>query len=191
MSQDTTIQRGQATTTSPTGNQAWKIEMPLDGGGTISFSGDSNKDILAAYKGMQAVVGATCCGCCKSHNTRLGQRQITSTNGSFTQYFMVCDSCGAGYSLSTNKDHKSLLTDSVDKQYQGWIPRQNNNGNGNNSGGNNQSNRQQGNNQQRQQQQQRNNSQQPPRNQQSQQQHDENYDYGGYEGGLDLSDIPF
>jgi hypothetical protein len=187
MSQDNNnTPKNNAKTTAPQGRQEWKIEMPLEGGGTISFSGDTCINALAAHKTMQAMVEATTCGCCHSHNTRLIQSQKSGTKGEFTQYIMICDSCKASYQFF---ERNGILMESANEQYRGWYnPRQAN--------GDGQSNQQQSQSrsQQTRSQQQQGNSQ--PRNQQqqsnyqnhNQQQHNDYQEQGYYE---DDQDIPF
>jgi len=120
-----------AITTAPQGKQGWKIEYPLEGGGTISFTGEAVVDILAVNKSIQAIKEATCCTLCNSHNTRLIQRQMSGQYGDYTQYNMICDDCGAGYSFSANADHPGLLTTSINEKYRGWQKYDQANGNGN------------------------------------------------------------
>jgi len=130
--------------TAPQGNQSWKIEYPLKDGGTLTFNGETNIDILAAHKGIRAVIEATCCSLCQSHNTRLTHRNMTGQNGDYTQYVMVCDDCGAGYSFSTHFSHDALLTPNFKEQYRGWIKYEKTDGNGDgNTNGNRQPDRSQ------------------------------------------------
>ena len=184
-----------AINTVPTGKQAWKIEIPLEGGGTISFAGDTSVDILAAHKSLRALATATCCGHCQSHNTLLLHRQMSGQNGNYTQYFMLCGDCKAGYSFSFSKDDENLLTESFNEEYRGWRKYDQTNGNGNgNSNGNGQSSRQQRNNQSSQSRNQGNQQrQQNQRQQQTQQQQRNNYVPGDEDmPGDELDcDVPF
>jgi len=142
MTQNNNNQKPSATAAVPQDEQSWTLTLPFEGGGTISFTGRTNADVLAAHKGMRAVIEATCCTECQSHNTTLLQRQMNGKNGDYTQFFMTCNDCGAGYSFTTQLDHDCLLVESFNEEYRGWRKtnqsNDNNNGNNRSYGGNSQ-----------------------------------------------------
>ena len=132
----------------------WKIEIPLESGGTISVQANTNIDLLAAYPGLLAVKRALSCPVDADYDLRLMERETQSGRPGFS---VCCFSPRKGnneqstllsqLSLNTTNINPDLLLE-ADEQYREWyMPdsqgNQNNQGNRSNAQGN--SNRSQGN----------------------------------------------
>ena len=124
-------------TTTPVNKTAWKIELPLPDGGTISVNAANNIDLLAAYSGLLAVNDALQCGKCQGTNLRLTHKTLSGSDGDYDQYVMCCQNhdCRGMYSFSVYRDAPDMLVESFKDEFRGWfLPEKQSNGNGNGNG---------------------------------------------------------
>jgi hypothetical protein len=112
---------------------AWKIELELPAGGTISVNAANNIDLLAAYNGLMTVQEALKCEKCQGTNVRLTHKTMSGSDGDYEQYVMCCQNpdCRAMYSFSALRDAPEMLVESHKEEYRGWtLPNSQSNGNG-------------------------------------------------------------
>ena len=113
---------------------AWKIELELPAGGTISVNAANNIDLLAAYNGLMTVQEALKCEKCQGTDVRLTHKTMAGSDGDYEQYVMCCQNpdCRAMYSFSVLRDAPEMLLESFNEKFRGWfIPQSNGDSNGN------------------------------------------------------------
>ena len=125
-------------TTTPAARMAWKIEIALPSGGTISVNASNNIDLLAAYNGLLAAHDALQCGVCQGTDVRLTHKKLSNEDGEYDQFVMCCKdpNCRGMYSFSIFRDAPDMLVESFNEKYRGWYaPSTQPNGDGNGNGG--------------------------------------------------------